>query len=390
MLDIRVDADALKRGGDVHGRVRLQPGGTSANAAVWGAWAGATTSVLGRIGDDLQGRTVRAARRGARRARRRSRSTPRRRRARCSSCTSRGNARWSPIEARTRASSPRTCLPRSRPARCWSPATCCSRSRATRPPSRRSSARAAPLVGVEAASWPLVESFGADRFLEATAARDRRVRERPRGGGAHRSHAAPRPPRSLGERYRVAAVKLDRRGAAVSVDGRLVVAARGAILARSTRRAPATPSTACCSRCSRAAPTRRPRSPGPVMRAPRGRERRTRGPSPGACAWTSRSSLGDEVRAAARRRARRGRPRDQRDRTGTAVAPQRGVRRRMDGAIRSAGAVPAWIGVVGGRRRRRARRRPSSRASTEPGVATKVARRDLPVAVAAARSAPRR
>jgi sugar/nucleoside kinase (ribokinase family) len=34
MLDVRVDAGELARGGDVHGRVALQPGGTSANAAV--------------------------------------------------------------------------------------------------------------------------------------------------------------------------------------------------------------------------------------------------------------------------------------------------------------------------------------------------------------------
>lgn len=60
MLDVRVDAEALKRGGDVHGRVTLHPGGTSANAAVWGSWAGGSTRVHGRIGDDLQGRTVRA------------------------------------------------------------------------------------------------------------------------------------------------------------------------------------------------------------------------------------------------------------------------------------------------------------------------------------------
>ncbi len=40
MLDIRVDAQTLKRGGDVHGSVLLQPGGTSSNAAVWAAWSG--------------------------------------------------------------------------------------------------------------------------------------------------------------------------------------------------------------------------------------------------------------------------------------------------------------------------------------------------------------
>ena len=59
MLDIRVDAQTLKHGGDVHGSVLLQPGGTSSNAAVWAAWAGAEARVHGRVGDDLMGRTLR-------------------------------------------------------------------------------------------------------------------------------------------------------------------------------------------------------------------------------------------------------------------------------------------------------------------------------------------
>src|SRR5438093_13699982 len=58
MLDVRVDAESLRRGGDVHGTVRLQPGGTSANAAMWAAWSDASTRVLGRLGDDLAGRTI--------------------------------------------------------------------------------------------------------------------------------------------------------------------------------------------------------------------------------------------------------------------------------------------------------------------------------------------
>ena len=45
MLDVHVASGALARGGDVHGRVAIRPGGTSANAAVWAAWAGAS---LGR------------------------------------------------------------------------------------------------------------------------------------------------------------------------------------------------------------------------------------------------------------------------------------------------------------------------------------------------------
>jgi sugar/nucleoside kinase (ribokinase family) len=59
MLDVRVDAGELARGGDVHGRVALQPGGTSANAAVWAAASGASTRVHGRVGDDLVGRLLR-------------------------------------------------------------------------------------------------------------------------------------------------------------------------------------------------------------------------------------------------------------------------------------------------------------------------------------------
>jgi ribokinase len=58
MLDVRVQAGALAEGGDVHGRVRVQPGGTSANAAVWAAWSGASARVVGRVGDDVTGRML--------------------------------------------------------------------------------------------------------------------------------------------------------------------------------------------------------------------------------------------------------------------------------------------------------------------------------------------
>ena len=61
MFDVHVRAPALKRGGDVHGHVRLQPAGTSANAAVWAAWDGADVRVHGCVGDDLTGRLLREA-----------------------------------------------------------------------------------------------------------------------------------------------------------------------------------------------------------------------------------------------------------------------------------------------------------------------------------------
>ena len=60
MLDVHVRAPALKRGGDVHGHLRLQPAGTSANAAVWAAWDGAEVRVHGCVGDDLTGRLLRS------------------------------------------------------------------------------------------------------------------------------------------------------------------------------------------------------------------------------------------------------------------------------------------------------------------------------------------
>src|SRR6059036_2368034 len=56
MLDVHVASGALARGGDVHGRVAIRPGGTSANAAVWAAWASASAAVVAAVGDDLAGR----------------------------------------------------------------------------------------------------------------------------------------------------------------------------------------------------------------------------------------------------------------------------------------------------------------------------------------------
>src|SRR6059036_3998738 len=58
MVDVSVEATALAEGGDVHGRVSIRPGGSAANAAVWGAAAHATVRLHGRVGDDLSGRLL--------------------------------------------------------------------------------------------------------------------------------------------------------------------------------------------------------------------------------------------------------------------------------------------------------------------------------------------
>ncbi len=219
MLDIRVDAQTLRRGGDVHGRVQLQPGGTSANAAVWGAWTGAATRVLGRIGDDLQGRTVRGAveERGVEAALTVDAQAPTgtmlvvHEPGERSMVADRGaNARLdegdlpATIEAGAVLISGYLLLHE-----LGHDAALAALERAR-----------SELIAVEAASWPLVDAFGADRFFEETSVatalfaneREAEVLTGHTGAGAAGD---------LGQRYRVAAVKMDRRGAALWVDGEL-------------------------------------------------------------------------------------------------------------------------------------------------------------------------
>jgi ribokinase len=61
MLDVSVQAAALATEGDVHGEVRIHPGGAGANAAAWAACQAALVHLHGRVGDDLPGRLLREA-----------------------------------------------------------------------------------------------------------------------------------------------------------------------------------------------------------------------------------------------------------------------------------------------------------------------------------------
>ena len=61
MVDVAVAAPALRRGGDVPGSVRLRPGGSAANVAVWARAAGARALVVARRGHDLAGELLAAA-----------------------------------------------------------------------------------------------------------------------------------------------------------------------------------------------------------------------------------------------------------------------------------------------------------------------------------------
>jgi sugar/nucleoside kinase (ribokinase family) len=61
--DVMVDvhAPAAATAGHVVGQIRLHAGGSAPNAAVWAAAAGARAGVVGRVGDDFAGRALRGA-----------------------------------------------------------------------------------------------------------------------------------------------------------------------------------------------------------------------------------------------------------------------------------------------------------------------------------------
>jgi sugar/nucleoside kinase (ribokinase family) len=222
MVDVHVRAPALKRGGDVHGRVRLQPAGTSANAAVWAAWDGADVRVHGAVGDDLAGRLLRdaLAERGVDPALTTEAGAPSGtmlvvvEAGERSMVADRGaNALFTPDD-----------LPASLDADAVLVSGYLLLQESTTPAGLAAIDRAtAPFVGVEASSWPLVEAFGAARFLEETTDAGATVllaneREAEFLVGLSGTDAA----RALGERYRVACVKLGEKGAAMSFEGSLV------------------------------------------------------------------------------------------------------------------------------------------------------------------------
>jgi sugar/nucleoside kinase (ribokinase family) len=217
MLDVHVAADALARGGDVHGRVHVMPGGTSANAAIWAMWAGASAGVVGAVGDDTAGRLLvdALAERGVdvlgvvreeeptgtmlvvTDAGERSMVADR-----GASAALRGDHLPQRLEAGGVLVSGYLLL-----------------QEPTTPTAVEVLERAvAPLVAVEAASWPLVSAFGPERFFEMTAPASvvlANAEEARALTGEGPSDAAA----MLGERYRIAVVKCGAQGALVAVDG---------------------------------------------------------------------------------------------------------------------------------------------------------------------------
>lgn len=225
MVDVHVRAPALKRGGDVHGRVRLQPAGTSANAAVWAAWDGAEVRALGCVGDDLAGRLLRdaLAERGVDSALTIETGAP-------------SGTMLVVVEAGERSmvadrGANARLTPDDLPASLDSGAVLVSGYLLLQEPTTPAGIAAieratATFVCVEASSWPLVEAFGAGRFLSETTGAGANVllaneREAEVLVGLSGTAAV----RALGERYRVACVKLGEKGAAMSFDGALMEAA---------------------------------------------------------------------------------------------------------------------------------------------------------------------
>ncbi len=214
MVDVAVRAEALARGGDVPGSVRIRAGGAGANAAAWAAFAGARAVLYARVGDDPAGDLLERllARAGVRSRLARDPAVATgamlvvAEAGERSMVADRGaNARLAPADL---------------PARLTADAVLLSAyalfDPGSEPAAQAALARAdAPHVAVDAASWPLVEAYGAGRFLEATAGATVLLangREAEALTGARREAAA----RALAAHYPIACVKLGSAGALVA------------------------------------------------------------------------------------------------------------------------------------------------------------------------------
>lgn len=220
MLDVRVEAEALEEGGDVHGRVLVRPGGSASNAAVWAAEAGVTSRVHGRVGTDTAGALIRdeLIRRGVEPALAIDDTAdtgtmlvvhePGER----SMVADRGaNGRLIPEDLPERI--PAKAVLVSGYALLFEPSFAAAKAALDR--------AAARFVAVDTASWPMLRDFGVERFLEAirpanTILMNAREAEVLTGRRAEEAVDA------LAERFPVVCVKLGEAGAVMSWEGLVI------------------------------------------------------------------------------------------------------------------------------------------------------------------------
>lgn len=217
MVDVHVDARELARGGDVHGRVRIEPGGSSANAAVWAAWDGAKARVHGGIGTDISGRLLTEALsdRGVKVHLTAYRDIP----------TGAMLVMGEPGERSMVAD--RGANARFRPDALPGMLVCGAALVSgylllhddTYDTAMAAIERAVtPLIAVDAASWPLVEAFGVDRFFESTE-RATVILANDLEAEVLTGLTGEKAARALGSRFPLACVKHGAGGATVVADG---------------------------------------------------------------------------------------------------------------------------------------------------------------------------
>jgi sugar/nucleoside kinase (ribokinase family) len=218
MIDVSAASEALKHGGDVHGEVRLRPGGAAANAAVWAGSTGASVRLHGRVGDDVAGSLVRGSleERGVeaslavdREARTGTLLVVREAEERSMVADPGANARLAPDDLPERLEAGAVLVSGYSLLHAGSsPAATAALERAD-----------ADVVAVDAASWWLLEQYGAERFLSATAPASlllaNAVEARTLSGVDDPRRAA----EALSRRYGTAAVKLGARGALLALKG---------------------------------------------------------------------------------------------------------------------------------------------------------------------------
>jgi sugar/nucleoside kinase (ribokinase family) len=214
MLDVTVAAPQLARGGDVHGDIRFEPGGSAANVAVWAAHAGALAHLVGCVGDDVPGRVLAEAL-ALRGVDARLYTVPG---AATGAMLVVSEAGERSMVAQRGANSRLTLahLPEPFDARAVFVSGYTLLDPATEAVARAALQRArAPIVATDAASWPLVERRGAEWFFGATHAASvlfANEREAEALTGRRDEDAA----RALAARYETAVVKLGARGAVLA------------------------------------------------------------------------------------------------------------------------------------------------------------------------------